>query len=201
MSDADPYPPLDVKRLTGDEPIKADGAAGDKRLVDFWAWSTSDLVNNSTRGVLAEYLVAIALGVADGVRVPWGAYDIVTPTGIRVEVKSSSRWQSWYQRAPSSLQFGIRPTREWSKDTNELARDVKRQAAVYVFAVLHSEQKQDLDPLDCDRWEFYVLAAAVLDERFGGQKAVSLKALQGAGATRVTHRELSAAVEMAGRGR
>ena len=38
-------------------------------LLNFWQWTASDLVSNSTRGVLAEFLVARALGLDTGVRV------------------------------------------------------------------------------------------------------------------------------------
>lgn len=45
----------------------------------------SDLTNNATRGLLAEYRVAVAVGAAGGVRSGRDAYDVVTPSGIRVE--------------------------------------------------------------------------------------------------------------------
>ena len=51
------------------------------------------------RGVVAEYLVAQALGVAGGVREEWAPYDVDAPGGIRVEVKSAAYIQSWNQRA------------------------------------------------------------------------------------------------------
>jgi hypothetical protein len=38
-------------------------------VADFWGWSRSDLLDNTERGVLAELIVAAALGIpADGVR-------------------------------------------------------------------------------------------------------------------------------------
>ena len=62
---------------------------------DFWQWAYSDLISNTDRGILAEYIVAIALGIDDTVRVPWGPYDLVTPAGTKIEVKSGSYIQSW----------------------------------------------------------------------------------------------------------
>ncbi len=33
----------------------------DPKLCDYWKWSSSDLLSNTLRGVLAEYLVVTAL--------------------------------------------------------------------------------------------------------------------------------------------
>ena len=58
----------------------------DLTLLDFWSWSASDLVSNATRGRLAEFIVANALGVESGIREEWAAYDLATATGIKIEV-------------------------------------------------------------------------------------------------------------------
>jgi len=155
----------------------------------------SDLTNNATRGLVAEYLVACAVGVEGGVRAGWDAYDVLTPSGVRVEVKSSSRWQTWGQKAPSLVQFGIRPTREWSSETNELAADARRQADVYVFALLDCSEKPALDPLRLEQWRFHVLPTSVLDRAFPTQKMVSLKALERVGAVGVGFGDLRETIE------
>lgn len=59
-------------------------------IKDFWAFAMSDLRANNVRGYFAEFLVARAVG-ASGPRIEWDAYDVLTPDGIRVEVKSSGR--------------------------------------------------------------------------------------------------------------
>lgn len=92
-------------------------------LLDFWRWSASDLVSNATRGILAEFIVAQALGLETGVRAEWDAYDLVTSAGLNVEVKSSAYLQSWFHKELSAISFGIRPTFAWSTDTNELATE------------------------------------------------------------------------------
>ena len=38
---------------------------------EFLAWAYGDLLTNTTRGVLAEYIVATALGIDDTKRVEW----------------------------------------------------------------------------------------------------------------------------------
>jgi hypothetical protein len=59
--------------------------------------------------VLAEFIVATALGVADQLRNDWGPYDLLTPDGIKIEVKSPAYLQSWHQENFSTITFGIHP--------------------------------------------------------------------------------------------
>ena len=57
-------------------------------LSDYWRWSSSNLLDNTERGVLAEFLVANALGLTDKPRVEWGSHDLKTPAGTKIKVKS-----------------------------------------------------------------------------------------------------------------
>ena len=60
---------MDGARVQGDEAFYAAGGAQGFSVLDFWQWSMADLVSNTTRGVLAEFIVAQALGIATtGVR-------------------------------------------------------------------------------------------------------------------------------------
>ena len=48
-------------------------------VADFWGWSLSDLLDNTERGVLAEFILAAALGIAvDGLREGWAAWELTT---------------------------------------------------------------------------------------------------------------------------
>lgn len=67
------FPALQMSRKFGDESFSLFGEPLDLQLSAFWQWSSSDLVSNAMRGVLAEFLVASALGLADGVRNQWDA--------------------------------------------------------------------------------------------------------------------------------
>ena len=108
-------PQLNVVKKTGSERFHNGGSA-DFDLLDFWRWSSSDLVSNVTRGVLAEYIVARAVGVSTAeVRDPWAAFDLETPDGIKIEVKSSGFVQSWRQSRPSSIRFGTSKSRAWDE--------------------------------------------------------------------------------------
>jgi len=182
-------------RKTGNELLHIDGQPLATNLLSFWQWSVSDLISNTTRGRLAEYLVAYALGVADGVRVEWDAYDLRTASGIKVEVKSAAYLQSWQQTRPSTIIFGIRPTLGWEADTNTTGTELKRQADMYVFALLAHHDKATLDPLNVAQWQFYVLPTAVLDAQLPTQKTASLTTLQRIGVQLVPFEDMAETIE------
>lgn len=176
MSKAD-LGPLVITRRSGSEPIRANGEAVGK-LGEFWSWACSDLANNTMRGVLAEYLVATALGAAAGTRTEWDTVDIRTPEEWRVEVKSAAYLQSWAQPQLSEISFSIAPASGWDALTGTTSADVLRRSDVYVFCLLHHQDKQTLDPLDLDQWTFYVLPTRLLDERCPAQKTIRLSSLE-----------------------
>jgi hypothetical protein len=171
------FPALQVARKNGDETFSLSGNPLDLRLSDFWQWSASDLVSNATRGVLAEFLVTSALGLAGGVRAEWDAFDILLEDGTRIEVKSAAYLQSWAHAKLSNVTFSIRPTFAWSSQTNQLSSELRRQADIYVFCLLIHQEKTTLDPMKIEQWEFYLLRSAVLDERFPTQKTIGLSSL------------------------
>ena len=57
-------PRATIKRKTGGEVFHSNGRPMKFDLLEFWGWSTSDLVSNVTRGCLAEYIVARALCIS-----------------------------------------------------------------------------------------------------------------------------------------
>lgn len=71
----------------GHEAFTYDGRDLGANLRGFWSWACSDLLSNAMRGVLAEYIVGLALDCVDsGTRTEWDAADLRTATGLRVEV-------------------------------------------------------------------------------------------------------------------
>lgn len=176
MSTAD-LGPLAITRLSGNQPIRSDGETVG-RLGDFWSWACSDLANNTMRGILAEYLVATALGAAAGTRTEWDTVDIRTPEKWRVEVKSSAYLQSWAQSQLSEISFSIAPTSGWDARTGSTSPEILRRSDMYVFCLLHHQDKQTLDPLVLDQWTFYVLPTAVLNDRCPNQKTIRLSSLE-----------------------
>jgi hypothetical protein len=169
---------MQLSRKSGREIIHADGLDLSYSLLDFWQWSGSDLVSNVTRGVLAEYIVACALGMdTAGTRDEWAAYDLQLPSGVKIEVKSAAYLQSWQQKTHSSIIFATPKTRVWCPETNEFSIESKRQADLYIFALLSHKDKSTLDPLNVNQWEFYVLPTSTLNSRARSQHSITLKTL------------------------
>jgi hypothetical protein len=172
------FPCLVTQRKSGSEQFRYEGKDAGFDLLDFWQWSVSDLVSNATRGILAEYIVAKALGVAKGIRNEWDAFDLRTASGIKVEVKSAAYVQSWYQKKLSLITFVVPPTRAFDPIKGIVDREPKRQADVYVFALLKHQEKPSIDPMNLDQWEFYALPVSVLNERKRSQYSITLKSLK-----------------------
>jgi hypothetical protein len=193
---ADTLGRLTIARRTGREPFHRAGQPLGFDVLGFWQWSASDLVSNAARGVLAEYLVAKAVGVDTArVRDGWASYDLQTPAGVRIEVKSAAYLQSWRQAKPSAILFSTRPVRAWDPETNELAAEPRRHADVYVFALHAHRDKATLDPLDVAQWRFYVLPTRVLNERTRSQHLITLRSLEALAGEAVPFEGLREAVE------
>ena len=96
---------------------------------------------------------------------------------MRNEVKSVAYLQSWKQNQLSSINFEVRATLGWDAVTNTPVTDQRRQANVYVFCLLHQEDKATIDPLDMSQWTFYVVAKRTLNDRLPLLKSISLATL------------------------
>jgi hypothetical protein len=170
---------LHPTRKTGAEPFTAGETPLGFSVLDFWKWSSSNMVANALRGHVAEFLVARALGAGGEVRNEWDSYDLVTKSHLRVEVKSAAYLQSWAQRRESSISFDIRETLAWDADTNTFAPESARcrQADLYVFALLAHREKASLNPLDVTQWKFHLLESVVLNQNVRKQRRISLKRL------------------------
>lgn len=164
---------------------------------DFWRWAYSDLLANTTRGVLAEFVVGHLINAIGTARGPWEAHDLKTPDGITVEVKSSAYWQSWFQEKPSRISFSVSEARAWDPSTNLLADKRARNSDVYVFSVLSSPDGSKPDPVNFDEWAFYVLPSRVVNERLGQQRTASLTTIARLAGHRVPASELAESVRVA----
>jgi hypothetical protein len=180
---------------SGDEPLHRSGAPLGATVLDFWRWGVSDLVSNATRGLLAEFIVANALGIdTSHVRDEWAAWDLTTPEGVKVEVKSAAYLQSWHQERHSSIQFSIKESQAWDPNTGKSSLLSVRLSDVYVFALLAHTDKTNLDPLNVNQWEFRVLPAAVMTERLAKQKTITLSSLNRICGNAVAYSQLREAV-------
>ena len=124
----------------------------------------SDLKTNNVRGYLAEFLVARAVGASTS-RVEWDAWDVTSPDGVKIEVKTSGYIQAWAQNKLSVPTFRVAPAYGWDPSTGTWSQGQNYNADVYVFC-LHTATSHDAyDPLDTSQWEFYVASRRAVEER------------------------------------
>ncbi len=155
------------------------GVVGAHTVGDFWAWAYSNILTNNLRGVFAEFLVGTALGVVEGTRTEWDAFDLLYE-GAGIEVKSSAYLQSWDQDGKlSTISWSVGQHFAFDSAKNDWSPDKGRPADCYVFCVY--TEKEDRSPakvLDLDRWEFYVVPTRVIDEELTTQKTVVLSRIR-----------------------
>lgn len=185
------FEPGPVVSLTGEEPF---GAGMTVR--DFWSWGFSDLRLNKTRGLLAQFLVARAVGDERPTDDGWGDFDVLTPEGYRVEVKSSAYLQSWRQPRLSKILFSGLMGRSWS-DTEGYSAKLDVKADVFVFAVHTGQDPRSYDMLDLSAWDFRVLPAFTVRQL--GSRSMSLSTLVTHAVEPVSWAGLRDAVSRAGR--
>ena len=138
----------------------------------FWAWAYSDLRSNTVRGVFAEFLVAQAVGAERNVRDAWHAFDVLSPAGTRIEVKSSAYLQSWPQEELSTIRFSGLTAYTVEPGSSEYSAQKEVQADLFVFALQTCTAHDDYDMLDLSQWQFW---AATADQvRASGQNSVGL---------------------------
>lgn len=176
MDAARPVLEVKMKTLTGNESFTFKDNPVGKFLTNFWSWNSSDLFNNTLRGALAEFIVASALEIdLDECREDWNAFDLLSRSNKRIEVKCSAYIQSWNLKKLSKIIFSIRPARSWSPESN-YSDEVKRWSDLYVFCVYASKDREE-SPLQLDKWDFYVLPTKVLDQTCGPQQTITLSSL------------------------
>ena len=188
----EPVGQYEPRRLVGDEALPR-GAT----VLDFWRWMGSDLVLNTTRGALAEYLVALAVDAVDGLQEGWASYDIGMRDGTAIEVKTSAYIQSWPQKKKTTPKFDVDRKAGWDAETGEYVDEKRRWSDVYVFCLHHHDDRATLDPLVLSQWTFFVLSRTVLDARLGEQKSIGLRGLWDLGAKEVPFGGIAGAVRKA----
>lgn len=183
-----------MKKLTGNENFLYEGMPINKSLLDFWSWQSSDLLNSSIRGALAEYIVATSLDLdADEVRNVWNDHDLQY-NGFNIEVKSSSFLQSWEKSEMSRIVFTVYESRPataslWESD------DIRRHSDLYVFCLFACQDRLIADPLKLEQWNFYVLKTSELDAKIGHQRSISLSSLLSIGAVKTDYKDLKGTVD------
>ena len=130
-------------------------------------------MDNTARGLVAEFLVATALErletfIPDQSRVEWDPYDFeaeIDDWKVSIEVKSSAYVQSWKQKEYSKLQFDIKPTRKWNPETGKYSSEPCR-ADIYIFcALVEKSICEHAAALNTDNWRFRVVPEEELPDQ------------------------------------
>lgn len=94
--------PSPAVRLGGDECF----VGLDATVADLWRWAFSDLRDNTSRGVLAEFLIAKAVNDRRALRIGWDNFDAT--------VAGHARWLArpgGHRRADGAVQPGLAAAR------------------------------------------------------------------------------------------
>ena len=179
-----------MNNLTGQEEITGSGLS----IIDYWRWAHSDIIDNTERGIFAEFLVHAAVNETEQIRTSWKPYDILTPEGIKIEVKASGYLQSWHNKKLSAISFSIRPTHTWNAETNRYSGECVRQSDVYVFCLHKHKEPSGINILDLSQWTFFVLPTSILYDKAGNQKTITLNRIKELGAKEVNYSHLREAI-------
>ncbi|WP_419838386.1 hypothetical protein [Candidatus Poriferisodalis sp.] len=150
-------------------------------LGEFRRWALGKLVDNRNRGLFAEWLVGMALGVIDksSERQEWDAYDLLY-RDKKIEVKAAGHSQSWDPDHSAPIRFGIEQKKtSWSAVSGTFTHHTqpKRFADVYVFCLHTAVPAKNENVADPDCWQFWVVPTDALDREFGTQKSLGINRL------------------------
>ncbi len=169
-------PEISPENKNGNENFYLDNQNLEFTLKKFWIWNQSNLIENRTRGILAEFIVKEALNIKKGTRIEWDNYDLITASGIKIEIKSASYIQSWKQKDYSKISFDIEP-KKMDSINPKFTGKYKRWSDFYVFCLLDCKNQTNINPLNLNQWTFYVLNTNTLDEKVPKQKRIRLNPL------------------------
>jgi len=168
---------IPVKYTRGENPFIIKGVPYEYTLLDFWSWAFSDILTNTMRGIIAEFIIATALNIdikkpRDG----WLKFDLMY-RNFGIEVKSASYHQRWYQDKFSIISFNIQKRRAWDANTNKFETISRRQADIYVLTLLAEKDRDKVNPLNIDQWQFWVVEKSFFDNRKRSQHSITYNSL------------------------
>ncbi len=168
-------PAFQAKQLSFNQPLTVDGKPISAEVGDFWKWAYSDLLMNKTRGVLAEFIVAKALGLDLSVRNAWSHHDLVTKNGTSIEVKASGYLQSWEQKELSKPSWSGLKSRnyddtafgEWGHD--KLATP---KGSLLVLCLHTAQNPETVNPMEMSQWRFWTMPSTDIKENSIGHSSI-----------------------------
>ncbi len=169
--------PIPIEYSRGESKFVLKEKDADFTLLDFWSWAFSDVLTNTSRGILAEFIVATALGInTKQPRDGWAKFDLEYKSH-GIEIKSASYHQRWFQKKVSSILFNIPTSRAWDASTNKLDEQSQRQADLYVLCLLSEKDRDKVNPLNLDQWRFWIIDTHFLNQRKRSQKSITYNSL------------------------
>lgn len=169
--------PIPTEYNRGDHHFIINDVPSKYTLLDFWSWAFSDVLTNTTRGMVAEFIVATALGIdINKPRDGWAKFDL-TYRNHGVEVKSASYHQRWYQQRISIISFIVPKRKGWDANTNKFDPISRRQADIYILSLLAEKDRKKVNPLNLDQWEFWVADTSFFDNRARSQHSITYNSL------------------------
>ena len=160
-------------KLSGKEKFTQHGNETNLSILDFWQFKFSNIYN--MQEIMAEYLVAKALGKDEADNdAYWRLFDIAY-RGKRIEVKQSSYYHPWNENGKISDQriFSIAKANSSYEDNTKENR-YERQNDIYVFCLNVGKTKEEANPLNLDNWQFYIVPTSFINENCGDNKTISL---------------------------
>ncbi len=183
-------PDIKVEKKTGKENFEFNRNSQGFDLTEFWSWNQSDLIENRTRGILAEFIVKKALGIKSKNRIEWDEYDLVTEKGTKIEIKSGAYIQTWEQKKYSDIKFNISKT-AGSKENPKYNGKHQRWSDFYIFCLLNCKNQEEINPMKLEQWTFYVLKTEILNEKVRDQKSIGINSLLKLNPKISTYKELN----------
>jgi hypothetical protein len=146
--------------------------------LDFWRWAYSDLMQNITRGYVAQFIVAWSLQVDTSPNNPWLPYDVKAPNGKRIEVKSTAHLQAWkHAEGKCKPLFVLKKKRPYS-DEEGLGKLPQWNADIYILSYYFWQNMETADIMNLDHWKFWVFSLGELLEVLRGKQSITAKSLE-----------------------
>jgi hypothetical protein len=146
--------------LDSGAPFTVDGVPTGLTVGHFWQWGLSDLLLNTLRGKLAEFIVSRALGINEPTDVAWAHADLVLPSGVEIEVKSSAFLQSWTQSQLTPPAWkGLRSRRTAQYDDAKWRTDdvATAKGDLLILALFTAKDHGSANPRELAQWSFWPL--------------------------------------------
>ncbi len=181
--------------MIGSEKFEFNGKELDYSYIDFWRFHYSNIYD--IQGRIAEFIVAKALDINESQNDQyWTLWDL-TYRGMRIEIKETSYYHSFNKEGRVSKQraFGITKANGTYDPDKSGNTSLCRQNDVYMFCLNTGETKEDSYPLNLNNWEFYMVPTAVINEKCGDNKTISLNRIISLGYTALQYSGIKSAID------